>query len=112
MAQASAEKLEHTGPAEKKEWPQCQRERAVGKYARAAIVKRKRNIAVCPEYQVVKWDRVKVGESRTLARKSGSELEHGKERVAFTVKESRFQGRKEGQARRASLGEVEGSMRG
>ena len=26
MAQASAEKLEQTGPAEKKEWPQCHRE--------------------------------------------------------------------------------------
>ena len=26
MAQASAEKLEHTGPAERKEWPQCRRE--------------------------------------------------------------------------------------
>ena len=26
MAQALAEKLEHTGPAEKKEWPQCHRE--------------------------------------------------------------------------------------
>ena len=26
MAQASAEKLEHTGPAENKEWPQCHRE--------------------------------------------------------------------------------------
>ena len=26
MAQASAEKLEHTGPAEKKEWLQCHRE--------------------------------------------------------------------------------------
>ena len=26
MAQVSAEKLEHTGPAEKKEWPQCHRE--------------------------------------------------------------------------------------
>ena len=110
MAQASAEKLEHTGPAEKKSGLSA-RERAVGKYARAAIVKRKRNIAVCPEYQVVRWDRVKVGESRTLARKSGSELEHGKERVSFTVKESRFQGGKGGQARRASLGEVEGSIR-
>ena len=52
-----------------------------------------------------------MGESCTLARKSGSELEHGKERVAFTVKESRFQGGKGGQARRPSLGEVEGSMR-
>ena len=52
-----------------------------------------------------------MGESRTLARKSGSELEHRKERVAFTVKEGRFQGGKGGQARRASLGEAEGSMR-
>ena len=26
IAQASAEKLEHTGPAEKKKWPQCHRE--------------------------------------------------------------------------------------
>ena len=25
MAQASAEKLEHTGPAERKKWPQCHR---------------------------------------------------------------------------------------
>ena len=82
------------------------------KNARAAIVKRKKIRAVCPEYQVVRWDKVKVGESSTLARKSGSELEHGKERVAFTVKESRFQEGKGGQARRASLGEVERSIRG
>ena len=53
-----------------------------------------------------------MGESHILARKSGSELEHGKERVAFTVKESRFQGEKRGQAKRASLGEVEESIRG
>ena len=26
MAQASAEKLEHTGPLKRKEWPQCHRE--------------------------------------------------------------------------------------
>ena len=44
MAQASAEKLEHTGPAA---------ERAVGKYAGAAFVKKKRNRFVSPEYQVM-----------------------------------------------------------
>ena len=55
---------------------------------------------------------MKVGESRILARKRGSEREHGKERVAFTVKESRFQEGKGGQARKACLGEVEGSIRG
>ena len=43
-------------------------ERAVGKNAGAALAKRKRNRAVCPEYQVMRGERVKVGESRTLAR--------------------------------------------
>ena len=46
-------------------------ERAVGKNAGAALVKRKRNRAVCPEYQVMRGERVKVGESRTLARVRG-----------------------------------------
>ena len=54
--------------------------------------------------------KVKVGESRTLAReRGGSEREHGEKRVDSTVKEARLQGR---QARRASLGEVEGSVSG
>ena len=44
--------------------------------------------------------------------RGGSEREHGEERVDSTVKEDRFQGGKGGQARRASLGEVEGSMSG
>ena len=38
--------------------------------------------------------------------------EHGEERVGSTVKEGRFHEGKGGQARRASLGEVEGSMSG
>ena len=53
-----------------------------------------------------------MSESRTLARNRGSEQEHGKERVDSTVKKSRFQGGEGGQARRAFLGEVEGSMIG
>ena len=60
----------------------------------------------------MRGERVKVGKSRTLARERGSEREHGEERVDFTVKEGRFQGGKGGHARRASLGEVEGSMSG
>ena len=43
MEQASAEKLEHGGPAEKESGLSA-RKRAVGKY-----VKKKRNRAVCPE---------------------------------------------------------------
>ena len=57
-------------------------------------------------------ERVKVCESHTLAREGGSEREHGVERVDSTVKEGRFQGGKGGQARRAALEEVEGSMSG
>ena len=44
--------------------------------------------------------------------RGGSEREHGEERVDSTVNEGRFQGGKGGQARRASRGEVEGSMNG
>ena len=41
MAQAPVEKLEYTGPAEEERVASVpQRERAVGKYARAAIAKR------------------------------------------------------------------------
>ena len=44
--------------------------------------------------------------------REGSEREHEEERVDSTVKEGKFQGGKRGQARRTSLGEVEGSMSG
>ena len=44
--------------------------------------------------------------------RGGSEREHGVERVDSTVNESSFQGGKGGQARRASLEEMEGSMSG
>ena len=103
MAHASAEKPEHTGPAKRKEWPQ---------YAGAALAKNKRNRAVSPEYQILGGERVKRGESGILARERGSEQKHGEEKVHSTVNKGRFQGGEEGQARRASLEEVEGSMSG
>ena len=46
-------------------------ERAVGKNAAAALTKRKRNRAVCPKYQIMNGERVKVCESRILARERG-----------------------------------------
>ena len=67
MAQASAEKLEHTGPAEKERVASVPL-RAVGKYAGAAFAKRKRNRAVSSEHQIMRGKRVKVSERRTLAR--------------------------------------------
>ena len=44
--------------------------------------------------------------------RSESEREHGEERVDSMVNEDSFQGGKGGIARRAYLGEVEGSMSG
>ena len=70
MAQASTEKLEHTGPAEKERVASVP-QRAVGKNAGAALAERKRNRAACPKHQIIKEERVKVGESRTLARERG-----------------------------------------
>ena len=68
MAQASAEKLEHTGPDEKERVASVL-QRAVGKNAEAVFAKGKWNRAICPEYQVMK--RVKVGESRTFVSERG-----------------------------------------
>ena len=53
--QASAEKLEHTGPAERKRVASVpQREREVDKNARAAFAKRERNRAVYLEHQILR----------------------------------------------------------
>ena len=95
IAQASAEKPEHTGLAEKEKSGLGATERAVCKYARAAFARRKRNRAVSPEYQIMREERVKVGDSCTLARERG-------------IRAKAWRG-KGGQAR-ASLGEVEESM--
>ena len=54
MAQASAEKLEHTGPAKRKKGGLDATETAVGKNARAVFAKRERNRAVCPEHHIVR----------------------------------------------------------
>ena len=106
MAQASAEKLEHTGPAEKE---RVATERAVGKYVRAALAKMKRNRAVTSEFQILKEERKsRWARAAPWRERGGSEREHGEKRVDSTVKK----GGKGGQARRASLGEVEESMSG
>ena len=104
IAQASVEKLEHTGPAKKER---------VASDTGAALAKRKRNRAVCPEHQIMRGQRVKVSESRTLASERRIRAgDHREERVDSMVNERRFQGGKGGQARRASREQVEGSMSG
>ena len=52
------------------------KERAIGKYAEAALAKGKRNRAVCPKHQIMRGERVKMGESRTLSKERGLEREH------------------------------------
>ena len=60
----------------------------------------------------MRWERVKVSESRTLAREKQSEREHEEERMDSTVKEGRFQEGEGRQARRASLREAEERING
>ena len=72
MVQASAEKLEHTGPAEKERVALVPE--AVGRYAGAALAKRERNRAVSPEVP----DR-KAGESQGESEPHLSEKERESE---------------------------------
>ena len=64
--------MAHTGPAEKKEWPQCHRESSW----------QVRQSRLCQKEK----------EQCRLGREMRSEREHGEERVDSTVKERRFQG--------------------
>ena len=77
MAQASAEKLEHTGPTEKERVTSVpQRERAVGKNAGAALEKEQSRLSRVPDHEG--------GESQGGRERGGSEREHGVERVDST----------------------------
>ena len=60
----------------------------------------------------MRGERVKVRKSRTWRDRGRSEREHEEERMDSTVNEGRFLGEMRGKARRAYLGEVEGSRSG
>ena len=51
-----------------------------------------------------------MSECRTLAREEESQREHGEKKMDSTVKEGKFPRGEGGQAKRAPIGEVEGSM--
>ena len=68
MAQTSAKKLEQTGPA-KKERVDSAPHRAVGKNAAGAFSNTKRNRAISPDHQIVRWERAKLSKSHTLVKK-------------------------------------------
>ena len=71
MAQASAEKLEHTGPAKKERVASVPQREQLARTPEPPLPKRKRNSAACPEYQIMRRERAKVRKSRTLARERG-----------------------------------------
>ena len=69
MAQASVEKLEHTGPGEKgKSGLSATQTEQLASVPEPPSPKAKRNRAICPEDQIMRGERVKVSESITLAR--------------------------------------------
>ena len=84
------------GLPKRKEWPQCHRENSRQERRSHPYQKEQSRLSKAPDHE---GERVKVGESHTLAREEESEREHGVERVESTVKEGRFQGGQGGQAR-------------
>ena len=111
MAQASAEKLEHTGPAEKERVASVPKREQLARTPEPPMPKRK---GIEPSVQIPNHggERVKMGKAAPWRERGRSKREHGEERVDFTVNEGRFQGKKGGQARRAFLEQVEGSVSG
>ena len=94
------------GLSKRKEWPQCHRESSWQEH-RSCLCQNEK------EQSCLSRVTDHGGKSCTLAREGRSEREHGVERVVdSTIKKGRFQGGQGGQAKRASLEEVEGSMSG
>ena len=111
MAQASAEKLKHTGPAEKERVASVHRESSWQECRSCPCQKEKEQsrLSKAPDHE---WGESQGVREPHLGERGGSEREHGVERVDSTVNEGRFQVGQGGQARRASLEQVEGSMSG
>ena len=105
MTQASTEKLEHTEPDEKERVASVPKRSWQERQSRSCQNEKKQKIlSRVPDYE---RGESQGGQEPHLGEREGrSEKKHEKERVDFAVKESRFQGGKGRQARRASLGKV------
>ena len=79
-----------------------QRERAVGKYARATFAKRKKNRAISPKHQTVRGKGVQVSEYHTLARKRQIRVRARKEKSGLHHERRRVP-KKKGRASKKSL---------
>ena len=90
MTQASAEKLEHTGPAEKERVASVPQRMQMASTPEPPLAIRRRNRAVSPEYQIMREKREsRWARAAPWREKGGSEQEHEEERVDSTVKEGR-----------------------
>ena len=98
------------GLPKRKEWPQCHRESS-WQQRRSRLCQKQKKQSRQSRASNHERERVKVGESRTLAREREHQSESmEKKRVNSTVKEGRLQKGKGGHARRASLEQVQGSI--
>ena len=83
MAQASAEKLEHTGPdKEKKKWPRWHKESS-WQVRRSCLSQKKRNRVVSPEHQIMRgresrWARAASWREREREREIRTKARRGK----------------------------------
>ena len=74
MAQASAEKLEQTGPAEKERVASVPQREQLASTPEPSMSKEK-GTAVCPEYQIMRGERVKVGQEPHLGEREEDQSE-------------------------------------
>ena len=110
-AQASAEKLDHTGPPLKERVTSVpQRKQFARKRSRPCQTEKKQSrLSRVRDHErgESRWARAAPGRER-----GRSKREHREKRVDSMVKEDRFRGGEKGQPRRVSLREVEGSTIG
>ena len=71
MVQASAEKLEHTGPDEKERVVSVPQPEQLARMPELLLPKQKGTEPSLQGRAFVRWERVKVSESRTVARERG-----------------------------------------
>ena len=98
------------GLPKRKEWPQCHRESSWQERRSRPCQKEKSRLSRVPDHE---GGESQDGREPHLGEKEGDQSESMEwERVDSTVNEGRFQGGQGGQAKRASLEQVKGSMSG
>ena len=100
------------GLPKRKEWPQCHRESSWQERRSRLCQKQKEQSRMSRVLNHGGGRESRWARAASWRERGGSEREHGEIRVDSTVKKGKFQGGQGGQAIRASLEQVEGSMSG